>query len=169
MTSSRSPLDALLDVVLYAPVGAALTVGEELPKLATKGRTRLTGQLAMARMVGQFAVAQGRREAEKLFNGTKPHRSGPAEPAGSTATLAGEEATRAPSAPPPSEAAVVPIAPARGADILAIPGYDSLSASQVVQRLAGLSKSELDAVSSYEASHRGRRTILARVSQLQDR
>ncbi|MGH9060216.1 MAG: hypothetical protein ACRDZY_11985 [Acidimicrobiales bacterium] len=50
---------------------------------------------------------------------------------------------------------------------LAIPGYDSLSASQVVQRLAGLSAEELEAVKAYEAGTRGRRTILARVGQLQ--
>jgi hypothetical protein len=52
---------------------------------------------------------------------------------------------------------------------LAIPGYASLSASQVVQRLAGLSDEELEAVGAYEASNRGRRTILARVTQLQSR
>jgi hypothetical protein len=50
---------------------------------------------------------------------------------------------------------------------LAIPDYDSLSASQVVPRLAGLSLDELEAVRGYEASHRGRKTILNRVAQLQ--
>jgi hypothetical protein len=53
------------------------------------------------------------------------------------------------------------------ADDLAIPGYDSLSASQVVQRLAGLASDELRAVGAYESATRGRRTILARVAQLQ--
>ncbi|HLH47059.1 MAG TPA: hypothetical protein VKV25_07870 [Acidimicrobiales bacterium] len=51
---------------------------------------------------------------------------------------------------------------------LAIPGYDSLSASQVVQRLDGLAPDELEAVRRYEANGRGRRTILARVTQLQN-
>ena len=49
---------------------------------------------------------------------------------------------------------------------LAIPGYDSLSASQVVQRLAGLSQAELIDVRTHEQSHRHRRTILNRVEQL---
>lgn len=49
---------------------------------------------------------------------------------------------------------------------LAIPGYDSLSASQVVQRLEGLSSSELEEVRAHEATHRQRRTILHRVEQL---
>jgi len=50
---------------------------------------------------------------------------------------------------------------------LAIPGYDALSASQVVQRLAGLADDELEAVREYETAHRGRKTILGRISQLQ--
>ena len=49
---------------------------------------------------------------------------------------------------------------------LAIPGYDSLSASQVVQRLEGLSLAELEEVRTHEAAHRQRRTILHRVEQL---
>jgi hypothetical protein len=35
-----------------------------------------------------------------------------------------------------------------------------------VQRLAGLSAAEREAVRAYESTHRGRRTILARVAQL---
>jgi hypothetical protein len=38
----------------------------------------------------------------------------------------------------------------------------------VVQRLDGLSRSELVAVRAYETSTRGRRTILSRVDQLLD-
>jgi hypothetical protein len=35
-----------------------------------------------------------------------------------------------------------------------------------VQRLAGLSSEELEAVGAYESAHRARRTILTRVNQL---
>jgi hypothetical protein len=51
---------------------------------------------------------------------------------------------------------------------LSIPGFDALSASQVVQRLDGLNRTELVSVRTYEASTRGRRTILNRVDQLLD-
>ena len=51
---------------------------------------------------------------------------------------------------------------------LSIPGFDTLSASQVVQRLDGLNRVELVSVRAYEASTRGRRTILNRVDQLLD-
>ena len=49
---------------------------------------------------------------------------------------------------------------------LPIPGYDALSASQVVERLLGLAPEELDAVHAYESSHRQRRTILGKIEQL---
>jgi hypothetical protein len=51
-------------------------------------------------------------------------------------------------------------------DSLPIPGYDALSASQVVERLAGLSPAELDAVRTYEGAHRNRRTILGKIDQI---
>lgn len=57
-------------------------------------------------------------------------------------------------------------APAPTADALPITDYDSLSASQVVSRLQGLSTGELEAVRAYEAGTRGRKTILNRVQQL---
>jgi hypothetical protein len=50
---------------------------------------------------------------------------------------------------------------------LAITDYDSLSASQVVTRLPGLTRDELEAVRAYEAVHRGRKTILNKIAQLQ--
>jgi hypothetical protein len=49
---------------------------------------------------------------------------------------------------------------------LAIPDYDELSASQVVDRLDGLAPSALDAIRSYETAHRGRATILGKIEQL---
>jgi hypothetical protein len=81
---------------------------------------------------------------------------------------AGAEPPAAPGTPAPANgsAAAPRGAPPSSGD-LAIPGYDSLSASQVVQRLAGLAPGELEAVRTYEASTRGRRTILNRITQLQ--
>lgn len=58
-------------------------------------------------------------------------------------------------------------AKAPAVDSLGIPGYDSLSASQVVSRLRGLSTADLDAVKAYESATRGRKTILTKIAQLQ--
>ena len=67
-------------------------------------------------------------------------------------------------------APVVPIvAPVNGRSApseLAIPGYDALSASQVVERLSGLDATELSEIREYELAHRKRRTILGKIEQL---
>lgn len=160
-----SPIDAALDLFVYAPVGLALTLGEELPKLAAKGRERLQIPLGNALVLGRFAAAQGRREVDRRWNGSAPTPSRPTP-------APAPEPDDAPSTHVPVTAELVreeapPAEPGPDATSLAIPGYDSLSASQVVQRLAGLSGPELEAVGAYEATHRGRRTILTRVAQLQ--
>ncbi|MGI9577761.1 MAG: hypothetical protein ACR2OH_06160 [Microthrixaceae bacterium] len=56
--------------------------------------------------------------------------------------------------------------PVPAMDDLAIPEYDSLAASQVVPRLTTLAAEELEAIGSYEAANRARRTILNRVTAL---
>ena len=50
---------------------------------------------------------------------------------------------------------------------LAIPDYDGLSASHVVNRLAGLSASRARGGAALRAANRGRKTILSKVAQLQ--
>jgi hypothetical protein len=193
MSDQPTPLETALDLIVYVPVGLALTLGEEIPKLAAKGRARLGGQITMARMVGKFTVTQGRREVDRRVNGSKaapaapprpaPARTAPgptASPSPASASPRPDPATAPPSpavvpAPAPSAARrSTPARPSPATDApdvatLAIPGYASLSASQVVQRLAGLSGDELEAVRLFEAANRGRRTILARVGQLQTR
>ena len=49
---------------------------------------------------------------------------------------------------------------------LPIPGYDTLAASQVVERLPSLSRTELEGVRAYESATRRRRTVLHRIAQL---
>lgn len=186
MSEQKSRLEQMLDLFVYAPVGMALTAGEELPKLIEKGRSRITGQVTMARMMGQFAVQQGQQQAEKLVKdaterlsdlgvvpGARPTSPPPKEPAPATDAASGGAPAHHDHQPAASNgtAAAAEKPSSNGsrtaAADLAIPGYDSLSASQVVQRLAGLSGDELEAVRAYEASNRGRKTILSRVAQLQ--
>lgn len=76
-----------------------------------------------------------------------------------------------PSSPISASASVTSIAapdePSIDSDTLAIPDYDSLSASQVVPRLDSLSLDELELVRQYESAKRGRKTILSKIAQLQ--
>jgi hypothetical protein len=194
----RSAVDLLLDAFVYLPAGVAVTLAEELPRLAEKGRQRVDGQVATARVVGQFAVQMGRQMGKKRLeevasrlgslagagrggdsdrsypgpSGPAPRErgedgaggsaSGPSDAAGADISEPGSTAVRAKRREQPSPGAI-----SNGATTaLGIPGYDTLSASQVVQRLDGLQEVELRAVRDYELANRHRRTILNRVEQL---
>jgi hypothetical protein len=190
-TDDKTPVEQALDVLLYAPLGLVFSAGELFPKLVEKGRS----QIGMAKMIGQFAVQQGQTEAGKVFDRASKQAMSTLEqiagrPSSNGASSNGAAASNGSSpSPAPAPASVAPItsAPSAVADLhavaaeaaatvphsgpeaaeLAIPDYDSLSASQVLPRLSGLSIEELEAVRAYEAAHRGRKTILNRVAQLQ--
>lgn len=65
--------------------------------------------------------------------------------------------------PPDAAAAAVPSSKATD---LPIEEYESLAASHVVARLDSLSPADLRRVADFEASHRGRRTVLGKIDQL---
>ena len=155
MADEKRPIDLALDLFVYVPVGLALSARDLVPELARKGRERVTGQVTSARIVGRFAVQQGQAQAGKAFQRARQDAE---------ERLASEVAATSPS---PAAAATRTAHSGPGADTLAVPGYDSLSASQVLPRLDGLSADELEAVRAYEAAHRGRKTILGRIAQLQ--
>jgi hypothetical protein len=193
--ADRQPLsERFLDLFVFLPTGLAVTVAEELPRLAERGRDRLGVQVNSARAVGHLAVKAGHKELKKRSEGLK--RSGDAPTGTGADTPKAGGATPTPPAGPPRlrtipyppdptvpgptahplstvttpTPAPAPTVDAHVPDVasLAIPGFDTLSASQVVQRLDGLTRSELVAVRTYETSSRGRRTILSRVDQLMD-
>ena len=187
--------ERLLDLLVYLPAGIAASVMEDFPALAERGRRQLGVRVSSARAIGQFAVRAGqgelRRRSGALRNRTPamtPTRTPtggagdrPAPvPSGTAGTGPGAlGSTGRVSIPGESPAAPGPRPPVRpaasmaggnvpAASTLSIPGFDTLSASQVVQRLDGLNRSELVSVRVYEASNRGRRTILSRVDRLLD-
>lgn len=168
----KSTADRILDLLVFGPAGLALTAAEEFPKLAEKGRHRVEGQIHTARLVGQFAVQMGRRQIEttvgNLFPGQRGGESTSSGPRPASSSGSGPDVPDRSPAPTPPPGVSAPAAGngALASGALGIPGYDSLSASQVVQRLEGLSVKELEAIRQHELAHRHRRTILNRVDQL---
>lgn len=173
MSEEKSELEKLLDLFVFAPVGLAQSAAEEVEKLAEKGRHRVEGQIHTARLVGQFAVQTARGEAKKFLSAAISQLGGGGRGRSISTESSETRLAHEPSAPK-SESESRPWTPdgasatsnGRAGAELSIPGYDSLSASQVVQRLDGLSRSELEDVKQHELSHRHRRTILNRVDQL---
>ena len=172
----RRPLEVLADLAVFAPIGLAEAVRDRLPELAAAGRHRVESDLRQARVVGELAATELKRRAEAMGGRTAPapvrgrtarapERAGPARRA---ATPGPDQGAPAPAATPPGRRQRVPEAEG-GVPLAAelpIPGYDSLSASQVVQRLPGLSAPELAGIRRYEQAGRGRKTVLLRIGQL---
>jgi hypothetical protein len=165
MADEKGPVDQVLDLFVFAPLGLLLESRSLYPKLVQEGRTQLGNRVQVARMVGQFAVKKGQQQAAKAIQ-RRRSSSGDA-PSASSASSA------APTAPPASRVVVAPM-PDDADEIdgiaeadLAIPSYGSLAASQVVSRLEGLAPVELEAVRRYEVAHRARKTVLGKIANLQ--
>jgi len=140
------------------------TVGQNVPGGAAPqvlrivadglGRVRETAEgvlEALGALGGDTLTAPG--------TGTGPRSGTNPRPAPGSPVVSPEEATSSTDAAMLSD---------RGVSVpgLAIPDYDELSASQVVDRLDGLAPSALDAIRAYEGAHRGRATILGKIEQL---
>ncbi len=162
VTEDKSPVNQAVELVVFAPIGFALEARKLLPSFVERGRQ----QVQMAKMIGQFAVAQGQTEAKTRLGkaqeqaesvldelGLRPGAPAPSAPAVST--------------PPAASSAAPTPRSSHASSGLAIADYDSLAASQVIPRLAGLEPAELEAVRAYETAHRGRKTILGKVAQIQ--
>lgn len=166
MSERQDPAEQILDLLVYAPLGLLFEARDLVPKLADKGRQRMGGQVTVARMIGELAVRQGQTRAEKVIQRLREQQARSAAPGpapdpgnghGPAPSAAATRSASSPASPGPSRAE---------ASSLAIPGYDTLSASQVVPRLEGLSAGELDSIRAYEEATRARKTVLTRIAQL---
>jgi hypothetical protein len=188
MADHKDRIEQTIEMLVYAPIGAGLYLKDMGPTFVNmfvaRGRAEVDRRQAQvqqrtttAKSVGQVAVAFGvpmvRQRVEREVGNARQRaqsfidslNNGDSEPA---------PARPRPAPRPAPKPAPVDVAPAPGASngasaadpTLPIPGYDALSASQVVERLAGLSPDELDAVRAYEGAHRNRRTILGKIDQI---
>jgi hypothetical protein len=195
MTDRKDRIEHTLEVLVYAPIGVGLYLKDMGPTFVNmfvaRGRAEIDRRQAQvqqrtttAKSIGQVAMAFGvpmvKQRVEKEV-GTARERAQTllGSIAGSDDTFgapaARPQAGASPASAPAPKAPATPVTtstPAAGdtngsADpLLPIPGYNSLSASQVVERLAGLSADELEAVRAFEATHRKRRTILGKIDQI---
>jgi hypothetical protein len=144
-------------------------------------------RITTAKSMGQVAIAFGvpelkkraerqvsvvREQADRIVENFAPPRSNGAAAPAATEPVEPTPPPRHAPAPDAEPAPPVQPATARAAQRssssahLPIPGYDALSASQVVERLAGLGQDDLGAVRDHELANRKRRTILGKIDQL---
>jgi hypothetical protein len=119
--------------------------GTQVLRLVTDGLSRVkeTAEGALA-VIGTFGADDGGESPTRASRPTNGSETSGTPAGGSGATITA-------TAPPPD---------------LAIPDYDALSASQVVEHLGGLRVDELEAIRAYEMANRSRATILGKIEQL---
>jgi len=173
-TDEPSLLSQVCDIVRYAPIAILLDGPGMLPKLAEQGKVHVGN----ARYLGRRAVREAEPALRRLAQGVGEQAGGllqlvglvpPSDdedrPAPRRSPVTTSDADPGPTSPDRGNGAAPVAGPA--AEELAIPDYESLSASHVVNRLPGLTPDELEAVRRYEAAHRSRKTILNKIAQLQ--
>jgi hypothetical protein len=161
VSEERSTYGTLLDCFVYAPLGAALVFVDEAPRFVERGRERVDKRVAVARLVGKFAVEEARRRLATLPPCRSCEEDRPAPEGRQPAIFTPDDTV-----PTTRSAAASGLAASVVGRELPIPAYDTLAASQVVERLASLTPAELEAVREHEAGTRRRRTVLHRIAQL---
>lgn len=201
--SSSNPLDQLVELFVYAPVGLLYEYPEVIPKLVKRGRS----QVQLARLLAQMAANQARSGGSSGRAGGLPpldtlaavlapglgEAAGAAcsalarlvtdlgasvglapqqPPAAEPSAPGGPSGPMADPAPAPDPAAPDAAAPASNGPAapdggpLPIAGYDALTAREVIGLLDDLSPRQRQQIRAYESANRGRKTILAKLDQL---
>ena len=163
-SDASAAVRAAIDVLVYAPLGFGALLIEDSPRAVENMRRELSN----ARFIGRFAVDQGVAQVRRKLETTSV-----SDGISSDRVVAVEQPVTASSDSESDEAggAIDSDLPGIGtlsADDLALPDYDTLPAIDIVAKLAGLGVEERDAVFRYETAHRHRRTILGKLSQLDE-
>ncbi|MBU6328373.1 MAG: hypothetical protein KGR18_00290 [Acidobacteria bacterium] len=152
--TERDPVEALLDLLLYAPLGLITQLDELLPGLIERGRA----QAAMARTVGEFAVRAGSSRAQQRLGD-------PQQVVGDAYRLLTDLAARL-TGGSPSAPASTPTSGSPAPSALPIEDYDGLRATDILPLLSALDAEQRARVADHERAGRARRTILNRIAQL---
>lgn len=165
----QNPVDQLIDLFVYAPVGLLYEYQEVIPKLVRRGKS----QVQLARVVGKMATNRGGGgEAFTMV------AEGLASVVTKQLTEIGEAIGLAPPAerdddpqpPPPKLALVEPPAADEVEDqeppVLPIARYDELTAKEIIALLEDLEPGQLDRVRAHEESNRARKTVLGKLDRL---
>lgn len=195
--SAQERREEALKLLVYAPIGAAMYVKDMAPTFLNmftargkaqvdQSRTMANNMFTLAKSLGQARVTQTQQDVRKRAETVRGAAEGGlkvvqgiSRNAGTAAQTAGERIRQASpvGGTTSGNGAANGVATERGSakaptatapPDLAIPDYDSLSATQVAQRLSGLATAELQKVRDYEVANRGRKTIVGKIDSLLD-
>jgi hypothetical protein len=154
------PVEQLLNLFLYAPIGLLSKGSEALPELVERGRT----QASNARVIGQFALGATNAKARKSLSDAEAHFQEFLRIVGESARPS-SKASESSSSSSSTKKATAEASVNHGVEDL-IKDYDNLTAAQILPFLAPLGAEQLDRIETYEQSQRARKTVLNRLRQL---
>lgn len=187
-----NPLEQLIELFVYAPIGMLYEYPDVLPQLIKKGRS----QVQLAKFFGQMAARQrGTSVPDAAVSGAGAAGAAGAEATDALARLAarfitelGSQVGLAPpsggagppstpvGSPPSAEANAESREPASAVDAvdpvptktarLPIAGYDDLTAKEIIGLLEDLTHDQLIRVRKHESAGRNRKTVLAKIERL---
>ena len=181
-----NPVDQLVDLFVYAPVGLLYEYQDVLPKLVKRGKS----QVQLAKVVGQMAMNRGNPAdnftvlAEGLAGVVAKQITELGSAIGLAPPQAGDEAKSDGDTPPPpstADAIVVTEAVAAAEAVpevgagsatgpedrpLPIARYDELKAKEIIELLDDLEPNQLERIRSHEEANRARKTVLGKLDRL---
>lgn len=158
--SAVDPVEQLLNLFLYAPIGLFSKGSEALPELVERGRT----QASNARVIGQFALGATNAKARKSLSDAEAHFQEFLRIVGESARPS-SKASESSSSSSSTTKATAEASVNHGVEDL-IKDYDNLTAAQILPFLAPLGAEQLERIETYEQSQRARKTVLNRLRQL---
>lgn len=158
--SAVDPVEQLLNLFLYAPIGLFSKGSEALPELVERGRT----QASNARVIGQFALGATNAKARKSLSDAEAHFQEFLRIVGESARPS-SKASESSSSSSSTTKATAEASVNHGVDDL-VENYDNLTAAQILPFLAPLGAEQLERIETYEQSQRARKTVLNRLRQL---
>jgi len=175
----QDPIDQLVDLFVYAPIGLLYEYDEVMERLVKRGKS----QVQLARVVGQLAMS-GRRAAGDANDVADVASTVVTKVVTELGTLFGMSAEQStPEAPstdprqptageadePPTVVATPELAePAESAPSMPIANYDDLKAKEIIPLLGSLSEEQRAVVRVHETGNRARKTVLAKLDRLDD-
>jgi len=161
----------LKKLTIYFPLGALKLASDFRKRAIEVGKAEFENQLNTSKAMGELAVNYGlpqvKAEVEKYLGLINPLKAILPKKTSQTTPNPEEKQIGQRRFLNGSETALDGNLAQHSNLDFPIPDYDSLAASQVINRLESLSKDELETIASYEMSHRQRRTILSKIAQLQ--
>lgn len=173
----NDPIEPLLNLFVYAPLGALSIGAENFPQLVAKGKQRAAG----AKMVGKFAMAAGSKKANDRFEQAFAHLNEfvriVSESANAKMTPSKTDVEvvidvdEAPVITKTKKSTTTPKSTKTSSDEIAsiakiFPGYDEMTAAEICGSLDQFSKKQLEKIVAYEKANRNRSTVLHKAARL---